>query len=77
MCLAQGPQGSDDGEARTRGLSVSSQALYHWAPMMLHHAAPGLSLYCSQDDHHPVEIDKIMTKMKKVNKQYWLDIPAQ
>ena len=31
MCLAQGPQRSDTGEARTRGLSVSSQALYHWA----------------------------------------------
>ena len=31
MCLAQGPQGSDAGEARTRGLSISSQALYHWA----------------------------------------------
>ena len=31
MCLAQGPQRSDAGEARTRGLSVSSQALYHWA----------------------------------------------
>ena len=30
MCLAQGPQRSDAGEARTRGLSVSSQALYHW-----------------------------------------------
>ena len=29
MCLAQGPQRSDAGEARTRGLSVSSQALYH------------------------------------------------
>ena len=25
MCLAQGPQRSDAGEARTRGLSVSSQ----------------------------------------------------
>ena len=32
MCLAQGPQRSDAGEARTRGPSVSSQALYHWAP---------------------------------------------
>ena len=32
MCVAQGPQCSDAGEARTRGLSVSSQALYHWAP---------------------------------------------
>ena len=31
MCLAQGPQCSDAGEARTRGPSVSSQALYHGA----------------------------------------------
>ena len=31
MCFAQGPQRSDAGEARTRGPSVSSQALYHWA----------------------------------------------
>ena len=31
MCLAQGPQRSDAGEARTRGPSVSSKALYHWA----------------------------------------------
>ena len=31
MCLAQGPQRSDAGEARTRGLSVSGQALYHRA----------------------------------------------
>ena len=31
MCIAQGPQHSDAGEARTRGPSVSSQALYHWA----------------------------------------------
>ena len=31
MRLAQGPQRSDAGEARTRGPSVSSQALYHWA----------------------------------------------
>ena len=31
MCLAQGPQRSDAGEARTRGPSISSQALYHWA----------------------------------------------
>ena len=28
MCIAQGPQRSDAGEARTRGPSVSSQALY-------------------------------------------------
>ena len=31
MCLAQGPQCSDAGEARTHGSSVSSEALYHWA----------------------------------------------
>ena len=31
MCFAKGPQCSDAGEAQTRGLSVSSQALYHWA----------------------------------------------
>ena len=31
MCLAQGPQRSDAGEARTRYPSVSSQGLYHWA----------------------------------------------
>ena len=31
MCLAQGPQRSNAGEARTHGPSVSSQALYHWA----------------------------------------------
>ena len=31
MCLAQGPQRSEAGEARTRGHSVLSQALNHWA----------------------------------------------
>ena len=36
MCLAQGPQRSDAGEAQTRGPSVSSQALYHWATMLPH-----------------------------------------
>ena len=37
MCLAQGPQRSDAGEARTRGPSVSSQALYHWEPLKRGH----------------------------------------
>ena len=41
MCLAQGPQRSDAGEARTRGPSVSSQALYHWAT-----ALPKVGLHC-------------------------------
>ena len=31
MCLAQGPQRSDAGEAPIHGPSVSSQALYHSA----------------------------------------------
>ena len=37
MCLAQGQQRSDAGEARTRGPSVSSQALYHWATALPQH----------------------------------------
>ena len=35
MCLAQGPQRSDADEARTRGPSVSSQALYQCVPYSL------------------------------------------
>ena len=31
MCLTQGPQRSDAGEARTRSPSVSRQALFNWA----------------------------------------------
>ena len=34
MCLAHVPQRSEVGEARTRGPSVSSQALYHWATVL-------------------------------------------
>ena len=34
MCLAQGPQRSDAGEAGTSGPSVLSQALYHWATVL-------------------------------------------
>ena len=46
MCLAQGPQRSDAGEARTRGPSVSSQALYHWATALpINH-----SLWCEEMD---------------------------
>ena len=33
MCLAQGPQRSDAGEARTRSPLVLSQALYHCTPL--------------------------------------------
>ena len=34
MCLAQGPQRSDAGEAQTRGPSGSSQALWHRATVL-------------------------------------------
>ena len=34
MCLAQGQQRSDAGEAQTRDPSVSSQALCHWATVL-------------------------------------------
>ena len=45
MCLAQGPQHSDASEARTRGPSVSSQALYHWATALPIHAEPEYILF--------------------------------
>ena len=48
MCLAQGPQRSDAGEAWTRGPSVSSQALYHWSS----HCTPYLAEYCSLLNEH-------------------------
>ena len=41
LCLAQGPQHSDTGEAGTCGSSVSSPALYNWA-----NALPIHVLYC-------------------------------
>ena len=60
MCLAQGPQRSDPGEARTRGPSVSSQALYHWATALpdemavestfhkTHYGKPFNKAFCAQ-----------------------------
>ena len=50
MCHALGPQRSDAGEAPTRGPSVSSQALYHWAT-----ALPFLYLYISCDSENKLE----------------------
>ena len=38
MCLRSRTQHSDTGEARTHGLSVSSQALYHWATALPEYA---------------------------------------
>ena len=51
MCLAQGPQRSDAGEARTRYPSVSSQALYHWAtalPILLCQNGYSHNVYCAK-----------------------------
>ena len=46
MCLAHGPQRSDAGEARTRGPSVSSQALYHWATALPRVVSLGIGQGC-------------------------------
>ena len=51
MCLAQGPQRGDAGEARTRGPPVSSQALYHWAPFNAYKLLPSLSERVIVDGH--------------------------
>ena len=48
MCLAQGPQCSDAGEARTRGPLVSSQALNHWATALPMKKASEYDLEISQ-----------------------------
>ena len=47
MCLAQGPQSSDTGEAQTRGPLVSSQALSHCAliPQVVGTVKPALSCH--------------------------------
>ena len=42
MCLAQGPQPSEAGEALIRGLSLSSQLLYHCRPCLIYIGMPGI-----------------------------------
>ena len=49
MCLAQGPQHSDAGEARTRGLSVSHQALYHWVTALPIFSEPNSFMHMFHD----------------------------
>ena len=70
MCLDQGPQRSDAGEARTRGLSVLSQALYHWAT-----ALPYLMVFPNQniDFEKKSATDKKSTQRVKAihNVQGW------
>ena len=45
MCLAQGPQRSDSGEAQNRGPLVSSQALYHWATLLPYQSTISIQTY--------------------------------
>ena len=61
MCLAQGPQRSDAGEARTRYPSVSSQALYHRAT-----ALPSRTFFSSKSiscpSHNPSSLCLYLVK---------------
>ena len=47
MCLSQAPQRSEASEARTRGASVSSQALYHWATALSTNSSKVMWVYRS------------------------------
>ena len=58
MCPAQGPQRSDAGEARTRGPSVSSQALYHWAT-----AFPSAVTFSKDLGQFPIQSAQIFDSM--------------
>ena len=62
MCLAQGPQRNDTGEARIRGPSVLSQALYNCAPFLTlglgfgAQGYPGVKNYFFQHGHVSYQI---------------------
>ena len=64
---AQGPQSSDAGEARTHGLSVSSQALYHWA------TASSQALYHWATAERSGSVVECLTQDRKV----WWDVKNQ
>ena len=78
MCLAQGPQRSDAGEAWTRGPSVSSQALYHCAPAAVDvdsvvviwviRNGDKLCLLLSTTSYKSVSYDEIVVVKKKSDK---------
>ena len=68
MCLAQGPQRSDAGEARTRGPSVSSQALYHWATALPSQRV--LKLLSAQASSYKVHSREITYKSSKGEQQF-------
>ena len=53
-------QGSDDGEARTRRPSVSSQALYHWATVLSSY--PVKYIFCPENVVSPFAGDKKSTR---------------
>ena len=64
MCLAQGPQRNDAGEARTRGPSVSSQALNHWATVLPTYVSTNASLYNKHVPELRRKIDKYDTNKR-------------
>ena len=63
MCLAQGPQRSEAGEARIRGPSVSSQALYHRAtePLRSQYVCP---LHDNAPEHASVFVKRFLKSEK-------------
>ena len=65
MCLAQGPQRSDAAGARTRGPSVSSQALYHYSDLIWDF---GKLLFPSYLGKYFMKIGKISAKIHEIGK---------
>ena len=84
MCLAQGPQRSDAGEARTRGPSVSSQALYHWAtalpmgPNWYSNDIPALfdQQECTRAILHSIPIQVMFYTKPRLNTSKKIQIPG-
>ena len=75
MCLAQGPQRSDAGEARTHGPSVLSQTLYHTSPLCTRARHSILCLVLVQPRKHPdMMIEKLLTGIRCFKKFFRVTI---
>ena len=64
MCLAQGQQRSDAGEVRTRGHSVSSQALYHWATALTERFYASVFFSIDNSQATPIPVPKARNYVK-------------